>query len=71
MSNREPSERSLEAMARERVVLQGAYCIDPEAAARVADRLIAEAVQAERQGCGVDAVCAPLIFSEGPFDCGG
>lgn len=57
----EPSERSLKAMARERVILQGAYCIDPDAAAQVADRLIAEAVQADRQ-----RILALLVAEEWP-----
>jgi len=43
------SDKSIQAMAEQRVVLQGAYCIDPHEAAEVADRLVAEAEAALRE----------------------
>lgn len=52
----EPTEGALAAMAAERMIVpieacDGVYAIDPETAALVADRLVAEAVERERARC--------------------
>lgn len=65
-----PNPATVAAMAAERMIVacyehptneSGVYAIDPDTAAEVADRLIAEAVAAERQRI-LDAIdnCGPL-----------